>query len=114
LASTHLVKWITENNRPTTIIEDRELRELLLTGRPNMELPSATTITRDIRSSFDFCHDRIAKILTELPGKVHFVTDAWTSPNHRSFVAWTVHLEHDGNMLTFLLDIIEVAEVCAQ
>jgi hypothetical protein len=85
-----------------------------MTGQPNMELPSATTITRDIKSSFNFCHDRIAKILTKHPGKVHFVTDAWTSLNHHSFVTWTVHLEHDSDMLTFLLDIIEVAKVRAQ
>jgi hypothetical protein len=39
------------------------------------------------------------------------VTDAWTSPNHRVFVAGTVHLEYEGEMLCFLLDIIEVPEV---
>ena len=37
--------------------------------------------------------------------------DAWTSPNHRAFVAWTVHLQHEGHILAFLLDIIEVPEV---
>jgi len=37
--------------------------------------------------------------------------DAWTSPNHQAFVAWTVHLEHWGHMLTFLLNIVKVAEV---
>jgi hypothetical protein len=37
--------------------------------------------------------------------------DAWTSPNHRAFVAWTVHLHHEGNLLAFVLDIIEVPEV---
>lgn len=26
-------------------------------------------------------------------------------------MAWTVHLEHEGQMLSFLLDIAEVAEV---
>ena len=34
------------------------------------------------------------------------------SPNHQAFVAWTVHLEHEGKMFLFLLNIIEVAEVC--
>lgn len=28
------------------------------------------------------------------------------------FIAWTVHLEYESQMLAFLLDIIEVAEVC--
>lgn len=44
---------------------------------------------------------------------MHFATDAWTSPNHRAFVAWMVHLHHEGHILTFLLDIIEVPKVCS-
>ena len=36
----------------------------------------------------------------------------FSSPNHQAFVAWTVHLQHDGEMLAFLLDICEVPEVC--
>lgn len=39
-------------------------------------------------------------------------TDAWTSPNHRAFVAWTVQIEHEGHPLVFLLDVVEVPEVC--
>jgi hypothetical protein len=49
--------------------------------------------------------------LQEHPGRVHFATDAWTSPNHRAFVAWTVHLHHKGHVLAFVLDIVEVPEV---
>jgi hypothetical protein len=43
-------------------------------------------------------------------GRLHFATDAWTSPNHRAFVAWTVHFEYEGVMMSFLLDIVEVPE----
>jgi hypothetical protein len=52
-----------------------------------------------------------AKGLKDYPGRLHFATDAWTSPNHRAFVAWTVHLQHEGKMLAFLLDFVEVPEV---
>lgn len=43
---------------------------------------------------------------------LHFSTDAWTSPNHRAFVAWAVHFQYEGVPVAFLLDVIEVAEVC--
>jgi endonuclease IV len=33
------------------------------------------------------------------------------SPNHQAFIVWTVHLQHEGKMLAFLLDVIEVPEV---
>lgn len=54
------------------------------------------------------------QILTEkkeYKGALNFATDAWTSPNHRAFVAVTVHLEQDGAPLCLVLDVVEVAEV---
>jgi len=110
-SSARIVKWVTENNRPANIIKDCELRELLTAGHPHIELPSPDTISRDIKASFNKCRERIATLLCDHPGRVHFATDAWTSPNHRAFVAWTVHLEYEGTMLMFLLNIIEVPEV---
>lgn len=44
-------------------------------------------------------------------GQLSFATDAWTSPNHRSYVALTVHLAHEGKPLSFILDVVEVAMV---
>ncbi len=41
---------------------------------------------------------------------MHFATNAWMSPNHRAFVAWTIHFAYGGAMMSFLLDIIEVPE----
>ena len=38
--------------------------------------------------------------------------DAWTSPNHKAFVAITMHMEHSGKPVTFMLDVVEVAIVC--
>ena len=46
----------------------------------------------------------------EYDGKLSFATDAWTSPNHKAYVAITGHLEHEGKPLTMLLDIVEVAK----
>jgi hypothetical protein len=83
----------------------------LTASRPSVELPSNRTISRDIDASFLKCRDRVAKLLQDHPGQLHFATDAWTSPNHRAFVAWTVHLEYEGEMLSFLLDVIEIPEV---
>ena len=37
--------------------------------------------------------------------------DVWWSPNHWAFVAFSVHLEHNGVSLTFPLDVVEVAKV---
>ena len=39
-----------------------------------------------------------------------YATDAWTSPNQRAYVAITVHMEHNGEPISMLLDIVEVAK----
>jgi hypothetical protein len=36
------------------------------------------------------------------------VTDAWTSPNNKVYVAVTVHFENEGVPVSMLLDIVEV------
>jgi len=38
------------------------------------------------------------------------VTDAWTLPNHKAYVAFTVHFEHEGAPISMLLDLVEVAK----
>lgn len=46
----------------------------------------------------------------EHEGALSFATDAWTSPNHKAYVAVTVHFEKDGKPLSMLLDMVQVAE----
>ena len=48
--------------------------------------------------------------LKEYDGRLSFAMDAWTSLNQRAFVAITVHLEHRGEPVLMLLDIVEVAQ----
>jgi len=45
----------------------------------------------------------------EYEGNLNFATDAWTSPNHKAYVAVTVHFEKDGEPVCMILDIVEVA-----
>ena len=42
---------------------------------------------------------------------MNFATDAWTSPNHKAYVAFTVHFKHEGIPLSMLLDLVEVAKL---
>ena len=43
-------------------------------------------------------------------GTLNFATDAWTSPNHKAYVAFTVHFKHEGAPTLMLLDLVEVAK----
>ena len=37
-----------------------------------------------------------------------FATDAWTSPNHKAYIAITVHFKQNSWPLAMLLDLVEV------
>jgi hypothetical protein len=46
----------------------------------------------------------------EYSGALNFATDAWTSPNHKAYIAITFHFEHEGTPILMLLDLVEVAK----
>ncbi|GBE82417.1 putative AC9 transposase [Sparassis crispa] len=49
-------------------------------------------------------------MLQEFDGELNFATNAWTSPNNKAIVVFTVHLHHKGTPLRMVLDVVEVAE----
>lgn len=61
------------------------------TGRPSCYVPSPSTVARDVKTVFGNTRQRISE-MQEHEGDLHFATDAWTSPNHRPYVAVTVHI----------------------
>ena len=57
----------------------------------------------------------ISKVLMtyiqEYDGDINFATDAWSSPNHYAYVAFTAHFEVEGQPIAIVLDVVEVPEV---
>lgn len=103
-----IVRWVCESQRPFSIVQDRGFQSLMKTGRPGYYIPSASTVARDVKKVFVNTRKRVAKLLKEYDGNLNFATDAWTSPNHRAFIAVTVHFETKGVPNSLLLDIMEV------
>ncbi|KAL6307201.1 hypothetical protein BKA93DRAFT_712591, partial [Sparassis latifolia] len=96
--------------RPFTIIEDHAYQSLMKTGQPEYWIPSCWTVARDVHKVFACCWAHVAKMLQEYDGELSFATDAWTSPNHKAIVTFTVHLQHKGMPLRMVLDVVEVAD----
>jgi hypothetical protein len=57
------VRWVTENKRPFQIVNDRGFRCITKTGRPGYYIPSAETLSRDVRNVFVRVRERIANSL---------------------------------------------------
>ena len=58
----------------------------------------------------DFQKKNITHFLStqEHHGALSFATDAWTSLNHKAYIAVTIHFEKAGTPVSMLLDIVEV------
>ncbi|TFY55495.1 hypothetical protein EVJ58_g8214 [Rhodofomes roseus] len=105
-----IVRWVAESMRPFNIVKDRGFESLMKTGRPEYKLPSPMTVGRDVRKVFGRVKERVGRWLQDYDGELNFATDAWTSPNQKAMVAFTVHFEHQGAPMTMVLDVIEVAK----
>lgn len=104
------MKWVAESMRPFSIVEDRGFKVLMKTGRGTYKIPSADTVARDVKHVFKKTRTRIGKMLRDYEGRLSFATDEWTAPNHRAYVAITVHFMQEGVPVCLLLDIVELAE----
>jgi len=119
-----IVHWVAESSRPLNIIKDCGFQSLMKTRHLEYWLPSPSTSARDVKLVFAKTRNRIARILKvslrnstqhvsltcpkEHPGTLSFATDAWSSPNHKAYVAVTIHFEQDGVPVSMLLNIVEV------
>ena len=129
--SAEIVRWVAKSKRPFQIVNDRAFQSLMKTGRPGYHIPSPNTVSRDVKQVFLRLRSRVAQILQvffsplitinpilistwhllqDYEGAINFAMDAWTSPNHKAFVAFTVHMEHRGEPFSMLLDLLEVAK----
>ena len=75
---------------------------------PRYKVPNRRQIKEMVIQEFDKCQSNIGYDLREIPGKVAFTTDMWTSTlNSESFLGLTIHyIDQDWNFQQFLLDII--------
>ncbi|RDX42154.1 hypothetical protein OH76DRAFT_1363202, partial [Lentinus brumalis] len=96
--------------RPFAVATDPVLLRLMKSGRPLFFVPSPRMISRDVKIVFAGRRHRMSAMLLAYPGPLHFGTDAWMSPNHRAFIAFTVHLEVKGTAFSVLLDLVELAK----
>ena len=67
-------------------------------------------VSRDVKQVFIHACKQVANMLQEYKGQLNFATDAWTSPNHKAFVVFTVHFAHEGVPVSMLLNLVEVAK----
>lgn len=99
--------WVARRHRPFQIVQDPELIAIFRMLFAKVEIPSPSTISRDVREIFGLARSHVAKVLQDYPGRLHLGFDGWTSPNVLSFLGVTVHRVVDGKVVYFILDFIK-------
>lgn len=85
----HLLRLIIVKNLPFSIVESPELRNLLgyaSLGNKICAVPSRTTVAEHIKKNFAVEKEALKAELKQVPGKISFVIDCWTSPNKYAFL----------------------------
>lgn len=101
-------KMIVNDMQPFSMVEDVGLRELLASLAPWYQLPSRTTLTRNLFVSQ--YEDMVLKVQKELDGVNHvcLTTDIWTSRTTQAYIAITAHYVKEWRMKGVLLGCIAI------
>jgi hypothetical protein len=61
--SAEFICWVTESNQPFQIVNNHGFQALMKIGRPEYYIPSAETLSRDVKNVFICMRGQIAKSL---------------------------------------------------
>jgi hypothetical protein len=103
LVATWSVCWA----RPHLIIEDEELREILVMLNSFIKIHSHQTVSLDISDMYHRSCMAIAAHLQSVEHRLHLALDGWTAPNIFSFLSVTVQYCENGKIYGFVLDFVK-------
>ncbi|GBC48099.2 zinc finger BED domain-containing protein RICESLEEPER 2-like [Rhizophagus irregularis DAOM 181602=DAOM 197198] len=102
----NLVKWIVIKQHAFTIAEEPEFINFIHSLHPTAKIPSADTIKSHISNFYRTDREKVQNILLNIPGKISFTIDCWTSSSVKSFLSITAHfINKDWKLQHILLDI---------
>ena len=65
ISRAEIVCWVAESIHPFKIVEDRGFKCLMKIGQPEYWIPSASTVSRDVKLVFSSTYKRIMKMLQQ-------------------------------------------------
>lgn len=65
------MRWVAESKRPFQVVNDCGFQTLMKTGRPEYHIPSAETVSWDVKQAFIRACQWIVKMLQVYLAKVH-------------------------------------------
>jgi hypothetical protein len=104
-----LIQWIILDQQPFTIVEKVSFQNFLQTLYPKIKLPTANTIKNQVLGYHESGIKVIQEILQNVPGKISFTTDIWTSVAMKSFLTITAYfINKEWELETLVLDFVQI------
>ncbi len=98
--------WVTTCFRPFAIVEDPPLQAMLTMLYARVDIPSSTTVSRDVKETFVISKEAVAAYLRSQRSSIHIAFDGWTAPNVISYLGVVVIFEQGGEIVCLLLDFV--------
>ncbi|CAB5351889.1 unnamed protein product [Rhizophagus irregularis] len=106
-----LIRWIVIHQHSFTIVEENYFINFVHSLHPSAKIPSADTIKNKIMTYYEKDKVKMKALLKDLPGKVSFTMDCWTSPSTKSFLSITAHfINKEWNLQNIIIDFIQTQD----
>lgn len=104
-----LLKWIIECDQAFTAPQQNSFLELVNSLNPNAKTVSSTTLKRDLKKKYSEKFEKVKSMVMDIPGKISFTTDGWTSRNIFPFVNIRAHwIDVNWEPQSVLLEFSEI------
>jgi hypothetical protein len=108
----NLIKWIVIHQHSFIVVEENYFINFVRSLHPSAKIPNADTIKNKIMAYYEADKIRMKEILKNLPGKVSFTIDCWTSPSTKSFLSITAHfINKEWKLQNVIVDFIQMQDV---
>ena len=107
----NLIRWIVINQYLFTIVEKDYFITFIHSLYSSVRLPTADTIKNKIIAYYKANKIKMKTILKDLPDKISFTTDCWTSPSTKSFLSLTAHfINKEWELQNIIIDFIQMQD----
>jgi len=105
----NLIRWIVIHQHPFTIVEENYFINFVHSLHPSARIPTANTVKNRIMDCYKEDKIKIKALLKDIPGKVSFTMDCWTSPSAKSFLSLTAHfIDKNWKLKSIIIDFIQM------
>jgi Protein of unknown function (DUF 659) len=106
-----LAYYLVMGYQPLTAVEDDGFRLFAQTIQPDLQIPSADTMTRFVKKEFEAEYSEVKRKFAIIESKLSLTIDCWTSSSMKAFFGVTAHWISNWNMHECTVDFADISDI---